>query len=164
LTPERWQHVTKILDGALDTAPAERQSFVTAACGSDGELREEVESLLLFETGSDLFIEEPLFGRFNGHRDGLGEGERVGAYRVIREIGQGGMGAVYLAVRADEEFEKRVALKVVGGVVGLGTAAEIIRRFRAERQILAHLDHPNIAKLLDGGTTQDGRPKPPPSS
>jgi eukaryotic-like serine/threonine-protein kinase len=154
LTPERWQQVTEILDGALDRPPGERPAFLAAACGDDGELREEVESLLRFESGSDLFIEEPLFGRFDGDRDGLAEGERVGPYRVVREIGQGGMGAVYLAVRADEEFEKRVALKLVD----LGTAAEIVRRFRAERQILAHLDHPNIAKLLDGGTTQDGRP------
>ncbi|PYQ59153.1 MAG: hypothetical protein DMF53_19250, partial [Acidobacteria bacterium] len=89
-----------------------------------------------------------------GEWEELAEGQRVGPYRVVREIGRGGMGAVYLAVRADEEFDQRVALKLVG----LGSAAEIVRRFRAERQILAHLDHPNIAKLLDGGTAEDGRP------
>ena len=73
----------------------------------------------------------------------------------MRELGRGGMGAVYLAERADEEFEQRVAIKLVRR--GMDTD-EIVRRFRAERQILAHLDHPNIARLLDGGTTEDGRP------
>jgi eukaryotic-like serine/threonine-protein kinase len=80
---------------------------------------------------------------------------RIGAYRVLRELGRGGMGTVYLAVRADEQFQKRVAIKIVsGGLVG----EEAVRRFRRERQILASLDHANIAKLLDGGTTEDGWP------
>jgi len=154
VTPERWGEVKSILDGALEIRPAERAAFVAAACGEDSELRVEVESLLEFEEGSTGFIEEPLFGPFSGGLEGLAEGQRVGPYRVVREIGRGGMGAVYLAVRADEEFDQRVALKLVGR----GSAAEIVRRFRAERQILAHLDHPNIAKLLDGGTAEDGRP------
>jgi tetratricopeptide (TPR) repeat protein len=153
VTPERWGLVKSVLDGALEKVPGERTAFVAAACGEDSELRAEVESLLAFEEGSAGFIEEPLFGRFTGG-PGLEEGQRVGPYRVVREIGRGGMGAVYLAVRADEEFDQRVALKLVG----TGSAAEIVRRFRAERQILAHLDHPNIAKLLDGGTAEDGRP------
>jgi len=153
VTAERWGEVKAVLDGALEKAPGERTAFVAAACGEDSELRAEVESLLAFEEGSAGFIEEPLFGRFAGG-PGLEEGQRVGPYRVVREIGRGGMGAVYLAVRADEEFDQRVALKLVG----TGSAAEIVRRFRAERQILAHLDHPNIAKLLDGGTAEDGRP------
>ena len=80
---------------------------------------------------------------------------RVGAYRLVREIGQGGMGAVFLAVRDDDAFHKRVALKVLKR--GMDTEA-IVRRFRTERQILAGLDHPNIARLLDGGTTSDGLP------
>ncbi|HSS52911.1 MAG TPA: serine/threonine-protein kinase, partial [Thermoanaerobaculia bacterium] len=153
MTPERWGEVKSVLDGALEMRPGERAAFVAAACGEDSELRQEVESLLEFEAGSAGFIEEPLFGRF-AELEGLAEGQRVGPYQVVREIGRGGMGAVYLAVRADEEFDQRVALKLVG----TGSAAEIVRRFRAERQILAHLDHPNIAKLLDGGTAEDGRP------
>ena len=80
---------------------------------------------------------------------------RVGTYRLVRELGQGGMGTVYLAVRDDDAFHKRVALKVLKR--GMDTDA-IVRRFRTERQILAGLDHPNIARLLDGGTTPDGRP------
>jgi len=154
VTPERWIEVKAVLDGALDTGSAERAAFVAAACGEDPELRAEVESLLAFEEESEAFIEEPLFGRFSGGPEELVAGQRVGPYQVVREIGQGGMGAVYLAVRADEEFDRQVALKLVG----MGSAATIVRRFRAERQILAHLDHPNIAKLLDGGTTEDGRP------
>jgi len=82
-------------------------------------------------------------------------GPRVGTYRLVRELGQGGMGAVYLAVRDDDAFHKRVAVKVLKR--GMDTEA-IVRRFRTERQILAGLDHPNIARLLDGGTTADGRP------
>jgi eukaryotic-like serine/threonine-protein kinase len=154
VTPERWGQVKALLDGALEKGSAERLAFVAAACGEDPELQAEVESLLAFEEGSEAFIEEPLFGRSNGGPEGLAEGQRVGPYRVVREIGRGGMGTVYLAVRADEEFEQRVALKLVG----MGSAAQIVRRFRAERQILAHLDHPNIARLLDGGTAEDGRP------
>ncbi len=146
--------VKAILDGALETRPEARTAFVAAACGDDPELREEVESFLAFDEESEAFIEEPLFGRFNGETEGLAAGQRVGPYEVVREIGRGGMGAVYLAVRADEEFDQRVALKLVG----MGSAAQIVRRFRTERQILAHLDHPNIARLLDGGTAEDGRP------
>ncbi len=82
-------------------------------------------------------------------------GARVGAYRLVRELGQGGMGTVYLAVRDDDAFHKRVALKILKR--GMDTEA-IVRRFRTERQILAGLDHPNIARLLDGGTTADGLP------
>src|SRR5688572_19353690 len=80
---------------------------------------------------------------------------RVGSYRLVRELGQGGMGTVYLAVRDDDAFHKRVALKILKR--GMDTDS-IVRRFRTERQILAGLDHPNIARLLHGGTTPDGRP------
>ncbi len=82
-------------------------------------------------------------------------GRRLGAYRIEREIGRGGMGAVYEAVRVDKEFNKRVAIKLVKR--GMDTDF-ILRRFRKERQILAALDHPHIARLLDGGTTDDGLP------
>ena len=114
VTPERWGQVKAVLDGALETGPAERAAFVAAACGEDAELRAEVESLLAFEEESEAFIEEPLFGRFAGGPEGLTAGQRIGPYRVVREIGRGGMGAVYLAVRADEEFDQQVALKLVG--------------------------------------------------
>src|SRR5690606_26050499 len=83
------------------------------------------------------------------------EGERIGAYRILRELGRGGMGAVYLAERADGQFERRVALKIVRGGF---ESAEMVRRFLDERQILARLEHPNIARLLDGGVTEQGLP------
>jgi serine/threonine protein kinase len=89
------------------------------------------------------------------HSSRLLEGRMVGAYRVQREIGPGGMGTVYLASRADEAFQKLVAIKMVRGALG---AADFLERFRKERQILANLDHPNITRLLDGGATADGWP------
>jgi serine/threonine-protein kinase len=82
-------------------------------------------------------------------------GRRIGPYVVIRELGQGGMGKVYLAARADEQYQKRVAIKVIKGAVATD---EVVRHFRRERQILASIDHPNVAKLLDGGATEDGLP------
>ena len=86
---------------------------------------------------------------------GLPADLRIGAYRIVRELGHGGMGSVYLAVRADQQYDKQVALKLIRGGAG---NLEVIERFRRERQILARLDHPNVARLLDGGTTDDGNP------
>ena len=154
MTSDRWQEVKTILERVLEQDPAWRFAFLAAECGDDRELREEVESLLVTEAEAGGFLARPLFGPFRDEPDGPAEGARLGAYKVLREIGHGGMGTVYLAVRADDAYEKRVAIKVLR----LGTAEELIRRFRAERQILANLDHPNIAKLLDGGATETGRP------
>ena len=154
MTPDRWQQVKAVLSDALEREAAARTAFLDDACQGDEELRREVESLLASEAEIGDFIETPVF-RIHGDTQPLAVGQRVGAYRIVRELGRGGMGSVYLAERADEEFEQRVALKVVRR--GMDTD-EIVRRFRSERQILAHLDHPNIAKLFDGGTTEDGRP------
>lgn len=155
MTPERWQQIKVILDGALEREGSERAGFVEAACQGDDELRREVESLAAEEAEIGDFIETPVFRIRLEEVEPLAVGERVGVWRIVREIGRGGMGAVYLAERADQEFEQTVAIKVVRR--GMDTD-EIVRRFRSERQILAHLDHPNIAKLFDGGTTADGRP------
>ena len=155
MTPERWQQIKAVLEGALEREGSERASFVEAACQGDDELRREVESLAASETEIGDFIETPVFRIRLDEVEPLAVGQRIGAWRIVREIGRGGMGAVYLAERADQEFEQRVAIKVVRR--GMDTD-EIVRRFRSERQILAHLDHPNIAKLFDGGTTEDGRP------
>ncbi|HSK76936.1 MAG TPA: tetratricopeptide repeat protein [Thermoanaerobaculia bacterium] len=154
MTPDRWQQIKAVLNDALEREEALRTAFLEAACQDDDELRREVESLLASEAEIGDFIETPVF-RIHGEAEPLAVGQRIGAYRIVRELGRGGMGSVYLAERADEEFEQRVALKVVRR--GMDTD-EIVRRFRSERQILAHLDHPNIAKLFDGGTTEDGRP------
>lgn len=154
VTPDRWQQIKAVLDDALEREEAERTAFLETACQGDDELRREVESLLASEAEIGDFIETPVF-RIRGEAEPLPAGQRIGAYRIVREIGRGGMGSVYLAERADEEFDQQVAIKVVRR--GMDTE-EIVRRFRSERQILAHLDHPNIAKLFDGGTTEDGRP------
>jgi serine/threonine protein kinase/Flp pilus assembly protein TadD len=155
LTPERWQQIKTVLEDALERKGDDRTAFLAETCADDDELREEVESLLASEDEVEDFIETPVF---RIHPDGwepLAAGERIGAYRVLREIGRGGMGSVYLAERADEVFEKQVAVKVVRR--GMDTD-EIVRRFHSERLLLARLDHPNIARLFDGGTTEDGRP------
>jgi serine/threonine protein kinase/tetratricopeptide (TPR) repeat protein len=156
VTPERWQQIKIVLAGALDREDGDRTVFLDGICREDADLRREVESLLATERELGDFIEIPVF-RIHPEGSGppLAVGQRIGAYRIVREVGRGGMGSVYLAERADQEFEQRVALKVVRR--GMDTD-EIVHRFRAERQILAHLDHPNIAKLFDGGTTEDGRP------
>ena len=155
VTPDRWSRVKTVLEGAFDLAPEARPAFLADACGEDAELRREVESLLVSEEVIGDFIETPIFQIQTTEAEPLAEGQVLGAYRILKEIGRGGMGSVYLAERADDEFRKTVALKVIRR--GMDTD-EIVRRFRSERQILANLDHPNIARLLDGGTTKDGRP------
>jgi serine/threonine-protein kinase len=155
VTPERWNEVKKVLEEALDRPAAERAAFLTSTCGEDDDLHREVESLLASEDELGDFIETPIFQIHAERAQPLVQGQILGAYRILREIGHGGMGSVYLAERADDEFRKTVALKVIRR--GMDTD-EIVRRFRSERQILANLDHPNIARLLDGGTTDDGRP------
>src|SRR5829696_3824214 len=160
LTPERWKQIEGVFDAAVELAPAERDTYLAGACGGDAELRRQVELLISSHDAAGSFIEEPaVAGRITDpgrlDEDAPFIGRRVGSYRIVRELGRGGMGAVYLAVRADDEFQKRVAIKLVKR--GMDTDF-ILRRFRQERQILASLDHQNIARLLDGGTTDDGLP------
>ena len=149
-----WQRVQDIFLSVADLPAGERK--LAEICGGDAELIAEVESLLRADGGSALTIDSAIQGVASVV---IGTpvliGERIGVYRVIREIGRGGMGAVYLAVRDDEEYTREVALKVVRQ--GMNTA-EAMQRFRDERQILANLDHPYIARLFDGGTTADGVP------
>ena len=155
LTAERWQQIKAIVARALETSPERRSEFIKEQCGSDGELLREVESLLEQTTGS---MEEFAKGATESLRRQMSilvPDQRVGAYRTLRELGRGGMGAVYLAERADGAFEKRVAIKVLKR--GIDTD-EVLRRFRGERQILARLNHPNIAGLFDAGTTESELP------
>src|SRR5436853_212226 len=167
MSPERWKQIEEVFQSALDLPESERGGFIASACAGDDALREQVEALIKqYEQAGD-FIEAPavaVAGFTAGHAlnttlEGADEdpmaGRRVGSYRIVREVGRGGMGAVYLAERADSAFHKRVAVKVVKR--GMDTDF-ILRRFRHERQILASFDHPNIARLLDGGTTDDGLP------
>ena len=146
MTPERWRKVKSVLAEALEQPAPARQAWLHTTCGADEELRTEVESLLGASDDAGDFLESAALEP--------GAGTKIGHYRIVREIDRGGMGAVYLAVR-DDEFEQEVAIKVVKR--GMDTDA-VLRRFRYERQILAFLNHQNIAKLLDGGATNDGRP------
>jgi eukaryotic-like serine/threonine-protein kinase len=155
VTAERWQQAKVIVADALEEkSPEARIALVSRRCEGDSGLRREVESLLaqttsVFEECADKAT-APL------RRDMvLATGRRIGAYAIVRELGRGGMGAVYLANRADGEFEKQVAIKVLKR--GTDTD-EVLRRFRAEREILARLEHPFIARLFDGGTTEEGLP------
>src|SRR5688500_154333 len=166
MTPERWRQVEEIFQSALDLAPEKRARYLADACSTDEGLRRDVETLLLQHESAGDILERPIFIADTDLSvleslpvyEELGDpmiGRRLGAYRIEREIGRGGMGAVYEAVRADKEFIRRVAIKLVKR--GMDTDF-ILRRFRKERQILAALDHPHIAGLLDGGTTDDGLP------
>ncbi len=158
MTPEAWQRVRDVLDQALQVSPGKRAEYLDQACAGETELRAEVESLVeAHERAGTTFLEGEAIqaAGFEGSAGNAAlEGQRIGPYRVVEEIGHGGMGVVYRAVRADDQFRKEVAIKVVRG--GLGDEWGF-QRFRAERQILANLDHPNIARLLDGGAV-DGRP------
>ncbi|MFN2542022.1 MAG: protein kinase [Chthoniobacterales bacterium] len=156
LTAERWQRIKEIVAEALEEkSPTARAALIKERCGDDAELLREVESLLDQTTGSFENFADNATESLRRQMSILAPDARVGAYRILREIGRGGMGAVYLAERADGAFEKDVAIKVLKR--GTDTD-EVLRRFGSERQILARLAHPNIAGLLDAGTTADGLP------
>jgi eukaryotic-like serine/threonine-protein kinase len=156
ITGERWSRAKDLFDRALDKEPGERGAFLAAACEGDDDLRAEVESLLAAHEDAEGFLA-------TGQPGGLlerGEGDaarvgRAGPYWLLGLIGRGGMGDVYRAVRDDDHFKKVVAVKLVRPDV---MSDVVLGRFRAERQILAGLEHPGIARLLDGGATEDGRP------
>src|SRR5215831_8276663 len=156
---ERWRRIDEVFGRALEVPPAEREAFLSGACDNNDGLRREVEALLGSHERARDFIQAPAvedaLNLISKPESVLRNGHRLGPYQVIREIGRGGMGAVYLAARADDHYKKRVAIKVIKR--GMDTE-DILRRFRNERQILASLDHPNIARLLDGGTTAEGLP------
>lgn len=158
MTPERWQQIEEIFDSALEREANERAAFLNEACIGDEKLRKEVESLLAHQERAGTVIQAVVQGEAQDLTDAhkIPDGpQQIGPYKILREIGRGGMGGVYLAARADDQYRKRVAIKLIRR--GMDTE-DILRRFRNERQILASLDHPNIARLLDGGTTADGLP------
>jgi serine/threonine protein kinase/Flp pilus assembly protein TadD len=169
MTPDRWKQIEEVFQTAVDLPPRERRKYIVEACTGDDTLREQVEQLVAQHDRAGDFIEEPAFAAelrqppdadattlaTTDSFDDPSIGRMVGVYRILREIGRGGMGAVYLAERADSEFRRQVAIKLIKR--GMDTDF-ILRRFRNERQILASLDHPYIARLLDGGTTEEGLP------
>ncbi len=151
-----WNRVQELFLDAVDLPSGERDRFLDEACRGDAELRRDVDSLLAADSESGERIIEAIE---RTAQSVLGAetvvGSRIGSYRVIRELGRGGMGSVYLAVRDDDQYEKQVAIKLIRR--GMDTD-DVLDRFRHERQILANLEHPYIARLLDGGTSPDGRP------
>lgn len=159
MTPERWQQIKNLFDAVANQPTHERSSYLDQACGDDEELRQEVESLLESEEQEVSIVDrDPLdfFGQLlTGDLGGTREGLVLGQYRLLEEIGRGGMAVVYKAVRADEQFDQEVAIKLIRQ--GMDNEM-MIALFRRERQILANLDHPNIAQLFDGGVTAEGLP------
>ena len=156
MTPERWQQVKGVLQQVLDIPPAKRPAFLDQACEGDETLRQELESLMAAES-PEGFLETPPWSHvvFQSALADSWVGRRIGAYEVVALIGEGGMGSVFRGTRADQQYEKQVAIKIVRQELGTAIA---LAQFRAERQILANLDHPHIARLLDGGTTETGLP------
>jgi eukaryotic-like serine/threonine-protein kinase len=168
MNAERRRQIAQLYRAVLAQDTADRATFLADACGADDELRETLESLLAHDYSAEHFLDVPeLEG--TTHTGVASEGvaaseaaattlmqdRRFGAYRILYEIGRGGMGSVYLADRVDQTFHKRVAIKIVRPEF---RDAEIIGRFRQEREILAALDHPTIARVIDGGSTDEGVP------
>ena len=157
----RWTQIQTLFDAALDRPPEKRETFLKEACGDDPDLLDEVRSLLAADANAHPLLDSLALDAIALPDDLLptgilpADGERVGPYRIVEPLGHGGMGAVFLAERADGGFNQQVALKLIRG----GMASKrIVRRFESERQILARLQHPNIARLLDGGLSADGQP------
>jgi eukaryotic-like serine/threonine-protein kinase len=155
---ERWQRITDIFLAVCDEAPDKRSTILDAKCEGDDELKNEVLALLRADVKDATLLDGELQQSINHLFEELPElpaPEHIGSYKVVSEIGRGGMGVVYRVERGDKEYKKSMALKLVKR--GMDTD-EILTRFRHERQILASLEHPNIARLYDGGATDDGRP------
>ncbi len=167
MDPKRWQRIQEVFDQVADMPRDERDRALKEACGDDADLLEQVTKLLLADDENHSLLDGKAMdamgdvaptgpsGGGQARPGAVDVGSMVGQYKVVDIIASGGMGSVFLAERADGEFQQQVALKVIrGGVNSEG----VIRRFRGERQILARLDHPHIARLLDGGVTESGEP------
>ena len=159
MSTQRWTRIRELFESACDLSRDEREAFLAEACDGDTELRTEVESILDSSEQTPALLDAPAveaFPELFEHEPAASlVGQRIGAYELVRFIASGGMGAVYLAARADDQYEKNVAIKLIRRRM---MTSETLRRFRAERQTLATLDHPNIARLLDGGVMADGLP------
>jgi serine/threonine protein kinase len=143
---ERWQRLQQVFWEAEAKQGAERAALLDQACAGDLDMRRSVESMLESEGTSD-FLQNAVGQAATGFALALQPvqpGQAVGSYRIVRQLGSGGMGDVYLAQRSDQHFEKQIAIKLMRA--GLDTP-DLRARFRAERQILARLEHPNIARL-----------------
>lgn len=154
---ENWEKLNEIFHSALELKAEQRDEFITNECGDDTELLKEVNNLIASAESDTVFLNDNAIGNLDNNFPVLEDfnGKSIGHYRIIKEVGRGGMGAVFLAERADKEFDQKVALKIVHNQFA---NKSLIERFRNERQILASLKHPNIAHLIDGGTTENGLP------
>jgi serine/threonine protein kinase/tetratricopeptide (TPR) repeat protein len=159
MNPQRWQQIKTALEEAMGIEAPLREAFFAKIGTVDPELRAEVEALIASDQqAGDRFLETPAAGLeafMELETPDSRIGERIGAFELVRELGSGGMGSVYLARRVDAEFEQQAAVKLIRDG---DETAQIVARFKSERQIVARLDHPNIAKLLDGGRTSRGQP------
>jgi tetratricopeptide (TPR) repeat protein len=157
MTPERWQAIGDLFDEALAVPTVERTALIDKVCGSDDVVRREVRSLLASHDAAGGFVQKRIDAALASfhQRSDIATLARVGPYRLVRELGRGGMGTVFLAERDDDQYQAKVAIKLVRP--GMDTEF-ILARFRRERQTLARLQHPNICHLFDGGTTNDGLP------
>ena len=152
---DEWQKLKEVFNAAIDLPENERESFLEK---QDANLREKVAKLINANENANDFIVESAFvdvGLVDEDETDLYIGKQIDDYKILEEIGAGGMGTVYLASRSDESFNKKVAIKLIKR--GMDTAA-VLKRFVMERKILASLENPNIASLLDGGSTADGLP------
>ncbi len=159
-----WKRVKQVFHEALEKTGPERNSFVAAACGQDRDLRAQVEALLAAHDEAGEFLASPTMEDANeaakaargvtAARPPEGPGSIIGPYKLLQVIGEGGFGTVYMAEQ-EQPLRRRVALKIIK--LGMDTK-EVIARFEAERQALAMMDHPNIAKVFDAGATETGRP------
>jgi len=171
MNSERWQRLTQIVNDCLDLPSGKREAKLRELCAGDDALQQEAMELIATAERTEGFLDEPAsLDTITLHPDAANLnrridqalnqmpsqiGKRFGAYRITEEIARGGMGVVYKAVRADDSYQKEVAIKLLRNDVD---AAQVAERFRIERQILATLEHPNIARLIDGGTTDEGLP------
>jgi serine/threonine protein kinase len=151
MTPDRWSRIKQVFDQASELPQDARRQFLDSCCNGDSDLRREVESLLAAEADAASRYDSPIVGADSGHM----VGQHVGSYRIVRRLGTGGMGDVYLGSRDDGQFRKLAAVKMIRFDL---LDEHTRRRFENERQALAALEHPNIVRLLDGGTTAAGYP------
>src|SRR5579863_9922874 len=153
-TTERFHQVESVFNAVLEAAECDRPELLDKQCGTDSELEEEVRAMLDAH-GAEEILNASLHSRPDNGAAEHREHERVGPYEIDRLLGRGGMGSVYLAHRVDGQFDQKVAIKLIDLPVGSHLFRE---RLRQERQILAALQHPYIARLLNGGVTEDGLP------
>ena len=153
MSPERYQQVDSLFQRSSEMDPSIRTAFLNEACGDDLELQNAVERLLAHADRTLGLLKTPVE---EAARELTLIGRRIGSWVMLRVLGEGGMGKVFLAARADEQYRQFVAIKLMHA--GLWRSERMVQRFQSERQILANLNHPNIARLLDGGMTSDGSP------